>query len=244
MDLSPGYRELAPPPTAGGALACLWVRVAPADAVTAKRVLPDACADVIWSAGRGAIVAGPDTGPALTPVPPGAIIVGARFAPGAGGPAPGIQLSELRDQRVSLDVAWPELDRRLPGDLAPAAALREVAVVATELARAALPDRAIGEAARALACPAARVEHLAAGLGLSERQLRRRCHATVGYGPKTLHRVLRFRRFLRASDATAAPDLARLAADAGYADQAHLTRECVRLAGLTPAALARSRGGA
>jgi AraC-like DNA-binding protein len=28
--------------------------------------------------------------------------------------------------------------------------------------------------------------------------------------------------------------LARLAADTGYADQAHLTRECVRLTGVTP----------
>ena len=49
------YTELAAPP-----LACLWVRTvddAPAD------VLPDACSDLIWQAGRGAFVAGPDTGP-------------------------------------------------------------------------------------------------------------------------------------------------------------------------------------
>ena len=32
------------------------------------------------------------------------------------------------------------------------------------------------------------------------------------------------------------------AAEAGYADQAHLTRECVALSGLPPAALARLRG--
>ena len=31
--------------------------------------------------------------------------------------------------------------------------------------------------------------------------------------------------------------LARLAADAGYADQAHLARDCARLAGLAPGAL-------
>jgi AraC-like DNA-binding protein len=37
------------------------------------------------------------------------------------------------------------------------------------------------------------------------------------------------------------PDLAWLAAETGYADQAHLTRECVRLAGLPPAALAAQR---
>ena len=60
--------------------------------------------------------------------------------------------------------------------------------------------------------------------------------------------MLRFRRFVSRIDAgpnaQKGPeflDLAALAADAGYADQAHLTRECGRLSGLTPAALARQR---
>ena len=48
-----------------------------------------------------------------------------------------------------------------------------------------------------------------------------------------------------ASAALAGPlDLASAAALAGYADQAHLTRECAALSGLTPAALARVRGRA
>ena len=71
--------------------------------------------------------------------------------------------------------------------------------------------------------------------------MRRRCHAAAGYGPKTLQRVLRFRRFVRRLD-EGAGDLTRIAYDTGYADQAHLTRECGRLAGLPPAALARVRG--
>jgi transcriptional regulator GlxA family with amidase domain len=79
------------------------------------------------------------------------------------------------------------------------------------------------------------VESLAGDLGLSERQLRRRFHAAAGYGPKTLQRVLRFRRFLAACN----PDLARAALDAGYADQSH---ECTRLAGRPPAALLAQRG--
>jgi AraC-like DNA-binding protein len=61
--------------------------------------------------------------------------------------------------------------------------------------------------------------------------------------------VLRFRRFVSRIDASVqmprgrpgTQDLAALAAQAGYADQAHLTRECRALAGLTPAALASQR---
>jgi len=216
------YREFAAPP-----LACLWVRVSDDDATP---VLPDACADLIWQAGRGAFVAGPDTGPSPVTSARGTVFVGARFRPGAGGAALGLPLSELRDLRVGLDELDRALAERLPGDLEPDEALRRIA----EIARTAPPpDAAIAEAARQLADPDTRVETLADDLGLSERQLRRRCHAGAGYGPKTLQRVLRFRRFL----ATANGDLARAALDAGYADQSHLTRECTRLAGQPPAAL-------
>jgi AraC-like DNA-binding protein len=216
------YREFAAPP-----LACLWVRVTDGDRTP---VLPDACSDLIWHAGRGAFVAGPDTGPAPVGSAAGSVFVGARFRPGAGGAALGLPLSELRDQRVGLEALDRALAHRLPGDLEPDEALRRIA----EIARTAPPpDAAIAEAARRLAHPQTRVETLADDLGLSERQLRRRCHAGAGYGPKTLQRVLRFRRFL----ATADRDLARAALDAGYADQSHLTRECTRLAGQPPAAL-------
>ena len=63
------------------------------------------------------------------------------------------------------------------------------------------PDPAVTRAARLLRDPQARAEDVAAEVGLSLRQLRRRCHAAVGYGPKTLQRVLRFRRFVSRIDA-------------------------------------------
>jgi len=100
----------------------------------------------------------------------------------------------------------------------------------------------MAQAAVLLRDPAARTETVAAEVGLSERQFRRGCQAAAGYGPKTLQRVLRFQRFVRLLDAPSGPpDLACAAARAGYADQAHLTRECSALSGLTPAALARVR---
>lgn len=85
-----------------------------------------------------------------------------------------------------------------------------------------LRDRRVGR-------PGSRVGAVSSSLGVSERQLLRRFRDAVGYGPKTLDRVLRFQRFLALGGPGPAGGsgeaLAGLAASAGYADQAHLTRE-------------------
>ena len=240
MDLVPGYREFAPGVTFKDEIHCLWVSVTPACGAQRAPVLPDACTDLIWQSGVGAFVAGPDTGPVPADVPPGTVLVGARFRPGAGGAALGVPLSELLDLRVNAADLPAVPGQLLPGSLPPADALRRIAGIAARMVTERPPDQLVLEAARLLGRPGARAEQAAERLAISERQLRRRCQAAVGYGPRTLTRVLRFRRFLSGIDA-GSTDLAALAADAGYADQAHLTRESTRLAGLPPAALARSR---
>jgi transcriptional regulator GlxA family with amidase domain len=78
------------------------------------------------------------------------------------------------------------------------------------------------------------VPWLAGHLALSERTLRRRFEAAFGYGPKTLDRILRFQRFLTLVRASGDISGASLAAETGYADQAHLVRESRRLAASTP----------
>ncbi|MGH3249826.1 MAG: helix-turn-helix domain-containing protein, partial [Trebonia sp.] len=201
-------------------------------------VLPDACSDLIWEEGIGAYVAGPDTGPVRTVTRPGAVFVGARFRPAAGGQALGLPLSELRDQRVPLAALRSDVARALPATLSPAWAAARVLDVTGTLIADGRPDPAISAAASLLRDPAARTEDVAERVGLSERQFRRRSHAAIGYGPKTLQRVLRFQRFVRLLDATPGRgDLADAAVRAGYADQPHLTRECRSFSGLTPAAL-------
>ncbi len=246
MDWSPGYREQPPPAALLPSVACLWARVAGpgADAVTA--VLPDACVDLIWAQGAGLHVAGPDTGPWPSVSPPGTVLAALRFAPGAAGPALGMPMSALLNQRVAArDLGTPQataLARALPGSLAPAEALRILARAAGAMSAEAPADPLAARAARLLRHPGARAEDVAGLMDVSERQLRRRCQAAVGYGPATLRRVLRFRRFVSWADAGApGGDLASAAARLGYADQAHLTRECARLAGLTPTALLAAR---
>jgi transcriptional regulator GlxA family with amidase domain len=98
----------------------------------------------------------------------------------------------------------------------------------------------VTRASTLLACGMA-VSAASREVALTDRHLRRRFHDAVGYGPKTLQRVLRLRRFLALAESSASSDLARVASEAGYADQPHLTRECGELAGLPPAALLASR---
>ncbi len=252
--LAPGYAEWAPPPALRAEVACLWTgltlepagrasqagQAAPAGG--AGLVLPDACSDLIWEQGVGCYIAGPDTGPARPMTKAGTVIVGVRFRSCAGGRVLGTPLSEIINQRVPLADLLPAAARQLPATLDPGQAAGRVLDITGTLIADGDPDPAMTRAAALLRDPAARTEAVAAEVGLSERQFRRRCQATAGYGPKTLQRVLRFQRFVRLLDAAAAPpDLAAVAAQAGYADQAHLTRECSGLSGLTPANLARVR---
>jgi transcriptional regulator GlxA family with amidase domain len=72
---------------------------------------------------------------------------------------------------------------------------------------------------------------------VSARQLRRRFADAVGLRPGQLRAVLRLQRFLALAPAASAGELARLAAEAGYADQAHLARDARRLGGAPPSAL-------
>jgi AraC-like DNA-binding protein len=240
--LPPGYAEWPAPAALRDAVACLWAQVTGEGAGRAGLVLPDGCTDLVWEQGRGAFVAGPDTGPVATTMAAGTIVLGVRFRPSAGGPALGVPLSELRDQRVDLADLRPADARRLSAALDPEESANRLLGVTATLVADGAPDPAVTQAARMLRDPETRAEDVAAEVGLSLRQLRRRCHAVVGYGPKTLQRVLRFRQFVARVDAHPdVLDLAAIAAEAGYADQAHLTRECARLAGLTPAALVRQR---
>jgi transcriptional regulator GlxA family with amidase domain len=80
------------------------------------------------------------------------------------------------------------------------------------------------------------VEATARRVELGPRQLRDRVTAAVGYGPKLFGRVMRFRAALDQIEQTDI-GLATVAIDAGYADQAHLTREVRALAGSTPGRL-------
>lgn len=247
------YREWAPHPALAARVVCTWLDP---ERERPQPVLPDACIDLVWD-GEQLSVAGPDT--RAVPLPDSGSYVGIRFRPGAGPAFLGTAADALLNARVSLDDLWgASATRHLREQLleAPshAAELLEEAML-RRLPELAAPDPLVNALLQELTCApnfldatdedpddspdeedAPVGQRLAAGLGVSQRTLRRRCTTAFGYGPKTLERILRFRRALRLLRSGTPPiDAARLA---GYADQAHLTNESHRLSGLTPATLA------
>lgn len=241
------YRELQPPGELARHVACLWWRTGPSD-----RVLPDGCVDLVWT-GRRLVVAGPATRAVAPDIDPGEVTLGVRFRVGSAGVALGLPASELLDRSAGAGDVWgrsgTRLEQRVADQPDPQRRLETLTQFAgLRLADPRPEDALVRAAVLELTGPRPRVAELCGRLGISERQLRRRFAGSVGYSPRTLARVLRFQRFLAvAGNRNSSVDgngLARAAAEAGYADQPHLTRECADLAGMPAAALLASGAGA
>jgi AraC-like DNA-binding protein len=244
------YVEFPPAPDLAEYVQSIWYRrISPSEAKHPARVVPDGCMDLIWVE-DGVMVAGPDTRAWTGPLASGAEIVGLRFWPGMAPALLGLPATELLDQRAALEDisrSWAgEIDGRIGTNAdAVAIGLALQASLRARLCRPLVVDHAVQHVAAVIQQSSAerqtRVDELADAVGLSERQLHRRCRDAFGYGPKLLARIIRFQRFLSLADAANGRPIAHLAAECGYADQAHLTREVNELAGLPPARLLAER---
>jgi AraC-like DNA-binding protein len=221
---------------------CVWFNTIPENASGQLAIVPDGCVDLLWFDGALRI-AGPDQQVKIECVPPGATVIGLRFRPGAATRWLEAPVCEVVDARVSLECFWAGEVRRLSEWIGEASSPEGTArrledAMAQRATAIAPPD----ETARAIfnviarrrdySIPVAR--ELSEYLEVSERTLRRRCHETFGFGPKTLDRIVRFQRFLRLVRADGVASMADLAVHAGYSDQSHLSRETASMAGMTP----------
>ena len=208
-------------------------------------VIPDGCIDIYWTGSR-LLVAGPGTEVISARVDTAASLVGVRFRPGIAVRWLGISAANLLGSHPRLDDVWGGSAAGLLADAlgdaanaTQAAAVLERSLLA-RLDQVAPADPIIGATVTAAARERPIAKGIVRGLvdefGWSERTLRRHCLAAFGYGPKTLERIFRFQRFLRLLSTGRAP-LSIQAIEAGYADQAHLTREVQRLSGLSPGRL-------
>jgi AraC-like DNA-binding protein len=180
---------------------------------------------------------------ALSTTNAGATIVGLRLRPEAAAWALGVPADELVDRRVALDELWSraavaEASEQLWRESTPAGKL----AVVQRLARwrrdeLGARDELVQGAVSLLAARPSNDEPVAKRLGLSERQLRRRFVRAVGFGPKVFQRIVRFQRLLTLANVSPQTRFGALSLEAGYADQAHMTREVCEFSGIVPSAL-------
>jgi len=103
--------------------------------------------------------------------------------------------------------------------------------------RSALPSQLVGAWCELVASGgAAQIDAVAAEVGWSRRHLAEWFRAEFGLTPKIAARVVRFDRARRLLEHPGGASLAMVAAQCGYHDQAHLSREWQDLAGCPPGA--------
>ena len=187
-------------------------------------VLPTAKAQMILSP-RSSLFAGPkviaEEIERHTDVP----VAGVSFAAGAASVVDDISAHEMCGATVPLDAVMQF--GSLPDRLAEHDAAEALDVLEAELVRRLSPHRvdqgvlAVAEAICRGWSSARALDQLVGDRRSFVPDFRR----MVGVGPKHFQRICRFNRTITVMRGSGAPALASIAADSGYADQAHLTRE-------------------
>jgi AraC-like DNA-binding protein len=235
--------ERRPAPSLAHLVVCTWIQtVSPRSSAFTHRKAPNGSVELVCVPGSMPRIVGPQTGPIEETLAPGTTIVGVRLRPESASTVLGMPTDALRDLALGADELWGDRADALQERVGRASSAQEAVAqleraVTQRLADAPALDPVVAEAVRGLiAGRRADVAATAASLFISERQFRRRFEAATGLAPTTLHRILRFQRFLALAWSRARPSTqaAQLALEAGYADQAHLSREAARLEGRSP----------
>lgn len=178
-------------------------------------------------------------------------VVGVGFRPGGFRPFLGgdVPVSAFTGRFAGVDEVFGEKGLGLAGEIFAAPGPEEGLALLTEFLIGLRPEpdpaaeRASAIVGRIAARPALRrVDELAGDVGLSPRSLQRLFHEYVGIGPKWVIRRFRMREAHDRAASGADVDWAELAAELGYADQAHFTRDFTAAVGTSPARYAREAG--
>ena len=167
--------------------------------------------------------------------------LGIRFRPGGFRPFWGAPVSELTDRVVpAAELFGPAAERACERVMAAdgdAEMIEHAAALLT--GRLPAPDPVADQAAKLVALitedqTLRRVDQLAAVSGLTVRGLQRLFAGYVGVSPKWVMRRARLHDAALRADSGDPVDWGQLAAELGYADQAHLTRDFTATLGVSP----------
>ena len=238
MPNADAYREYLPCPRLASYVECYWSR---GQEQGASRVLPDGCADILFTSHKeeptSLTVVGLMTTPLRVENQAGRSYFGVRFRPGmASAFLP--EAAALNDRVEPLESLWGKAARELFAKLAESASPFQMISLVEEALRPLEPPDAARRVLWRLPNTEVPIEQLVCDAGLSARHFRRECLERTGVSPKYLRRILRFRAAVERIRALAAhssqPSWAQLAAACEYYDQAHFIRDFREFAGCTP----------
>lgn len=197
------------------------------------RLTPDGCSDLLCTSSGHVLLCGPEHRSWTFRLPDGVTAIGMRFRAGQVQTLFDLDVSTLTDRQVPLaSIIGAEAASALDPCSNDSISLDERRHRLLDWFRAWAVDRSPDPLSDSIVevlvhQPRASQQQLAAELGLSPRTLHRRAVERFGYGTATLARLLRFQRLVAlALTAPAGTSLGDLAARAGYADHAHLVRDC------------------
>jgi AraC-like DNA-binding protein len=234
------YKEILPSAEVANTVECYWTLEANRE--YQHRVVPDGCMDIIfyWREGRlnSAQVVGTMTRPQLVSLFEGQFVSGARFHPGRLMQVLGASAAPLTDQEIPLSVLVAPTALELNDRIHCAASFDNCILAIEAVLRSQVPSvpapalQALleigGEGDRRS------VSVLAETAFLSERQFRRICLRETGVSPKSLERIVRFRKAWLTLHNRPGCSVRELAREQGFSDQAHLIREFREFAGVSP----------
>jgi len=246
---SPPIHRFAPTPGLAGLVRRYWMPVwsLPEGARSVQRVLQYPVCLIVVSDSY-ALLVGPSSGLSTQELAGEGWALGTMLQPAAGSLVWGAGVDELTDRAVPL-VDAPGLDgvalvdaiRGGVGDDPHDPSRQQAAVAAVEDALAPLlPVDEEGLLVNAVVeyvegdSGVQRVSQVCEKFAIGERTLQRMTQRRIGLSPKWLVQRRRLHEAAERLAGDARPDLARVAAELGYADQAHFGRDFRTVTGLTP----------
>ncbi|RUL78360.1 helix-turn-helix domain-containing protein [Dyella choica] len=261
-----GFQRIVPAPPLASVIEAVWDWDMPAGTLRYERILPGPGAGLIINLledetrvyqddesrhclrASGSVIGGPYRHSWIIDTAEQVRVMGVNFRPGGVHALIGISAEELGVRDINLQDMFGanarRLRQRLLETVCPMQRLALLEQWLCKLCDEPTWDAVILHAAATLA----RVQEVP-GIGRLQRESGYSAHRFgllfrhhIGMTAKQYARLMRFRAVVAMAHPAAQPDWVRIAVDGGYCDQAHMSHEFRRFAGITPSEFAGSRG--
>lgn len=260
------FTRMVPAPPLASIVEAIWDWDMPADAFRYERILPTPCTGLIinlledetrvyrddvarhCTRASGSVIGGPYRQSWIIDTAEQVRVMGVNFRPGGAHALLGMSAEELAQRDINLEDMFGAHARQLRERLLETASPTERLALLEQWLRRLKEqpswDAAILHAVAILArvpdVPS--IERAQRDSGYSAHRFGLLFRRHVGMTAKQYARLMRFRAVVDMAHAEQQLDWARIAAEGGYCDQAHLSHEFRRFSGITPTEFAALRG--